>query len=89
MPPTGSLETEESNRAVVMRRLVARSEPRGEEGVEVWLGTRHGEEGAQQSVATDTYLQQHLETGFAKSGREPPIQETAVRRTTIHFITVN
>lgn len=82
----GILETEESCRAAVTRRFVARSESRGEEGVEVWWGTRHGEEEAQESVATDTCLQQHLETGFAKSGRGPPIQETAVRRTTIHFI---
>lgn len=86
MPPIGILETEKSCRAVVIRRFVARSESRGDEEVEVWLGARHGEEEAQESVATDTYLQQHLETGFAKRGKEPPIQEKAVSRTTNLFI---
>ena len=89
MPPIGILETEKSCRAVVIRRFVARSESRGDEEVEVWLGARHGEEEAQESVATDTYLQQHLETGFAKRGKEPPIQEKAVSRTTNLFIILN
>lgn len=36
LPPIGILETEETCRAVVIRKFMARSESRGEEGVEVW-----------------------------------------------------
>ena len=86
LPPTENFETQESCRAVVIRRLVARSESREDEVVEVWPGVRHGEERAQESVVTAKCLQQHLEMGFAKKGKEPPTQEKAVSRTTNHFM---
>ena len=52
-------------------------------------GVRQGEAGAHESLEITVCWQQQWETGFAKSGSDPPEQAKAVNRTTNLFITLS